>query len=93
MSNVVIVEVEELREFWNEVKFSCDFVMCKFGLSFSKSKVDVFVIGCEELELGGIPETSSVHDLCEVCEFQFVNRSEVEQAIGGSLKIGRNLQF
>jgi hypothetical protein len=92
MSDVVIVEVEELNGFWEEVKFSCDFVLWKFGLSFSRAKVDVFVIGGKELEIVGIPETSSVHDLCGVCKFQFVSRGEVDKIIGGSMKIGSNLQ-
>jgi hypothetical protein len=91
VSNVVIVDVEEMKEFWQEIKFSCDFVLCKFGISFSKTNVDVFVIGGEEVEIGGIPETSSVHDLCEFCEFQFVRRSEIDEIIGGSMKIRSNL--
>jgi hypothetical protein len=92
MSNVVIVEVEDLKEFWKEVQFSCDFVMCKFGLSFSVAEVEVFVIGSEELEIGGIPRTSSVHCLCEKCKFQNVDRSDVDKVIGGSMKIGSSLQ-
>jgi hypothetical protein len=92
MSNVVVVEVEELKKFWNEVKFSCDFVMRKFRLSFWVAEVEVFVIGSEELEVRGIPETSSVHRLCEVCNFRFVSRSEVDKVIGMSMKIGGELK-